>query len=109
MWHPAQQPADWAALFLAALSRRQLHFAAADAHRCPAAGLHLDPPEFDMNWARQEAELVMFKAVDDLLRKTGLHPRQIDVLGACCRDGGGSSGGGRRPSRVPASAIESAA
>lgn len=34
-----------------------------------------------MNWARQEAELVMFKAVDDLLRKTGLHPRQIDVLG----------------------------
>lgn len=47
-----------------------------------------------MNWARQEAELVMFKAVDDLLRKTGLHPRQIDVLGACCRDGGGSSGGG---------------
>lgn len=47
-------------------------------------GLHLDPPEFDMNWARQEAELVMFKAVDDLLRKAGLHPRQIDVLVTNC-------------------------
>ena len=53
----------------------------AAAHLHMSAGLHLDPPEFDMNWARQEAELVMFKAVDDLLRKAGLHPRQIDVLG----------------------------
>ncbi len=34
-----------------------------------------------MVWARQEAELVMFNAVADLLAKTGLKPRQIDVLG----------------------------
>lgn len=45
------------------------------------AGLHLDPPEFDMRWARDEAELVMFNAVADLLKKTGLKPRQVDVLG----------------------------
>ena len=48
---------------------------------CAAAGLHLDPPEFDMRWARVEAELVMFNAVRDLLAKTKLSPRQIDVLG----------------------------
>lgn len=35
-----------------------------------------------MKWARHEAELVMFSAVADLLAKTGLHPRQVDVLGA---------------------------
>lgn len=29
----------------------------------------------------QEAELVMFSAVRDLLAKTGLKPKQIDVLG----------------------------
>lgn len=49
----------------------------------PSPGLHKDPPEFDMVWARQEAELVMFNAVADLLAKTGLKPRQIDVLGEC--------------------------
>ncbi|KAI3432776.1 hypothetical protein D9Q98_004315 [Chlorella vulgaris] len=47
-------------------------------------GLHLDPPEFDMAWARQEAELVMFNAVADLLAKTGLRPRQVDVLVVNC-------------------------
>ncbi|KAL4855401.1 3-ketoacyl-CoA synthase 1 [Chlorella vulgaris] len=47
-------------------------------------GLHLDPPEFDMAWARQEAELVMFNAVADLLAKTGLQPRQVDVLVVNC-------------------------
>lgn len=47
-------------------------------------GLHKDPPEFDMVWARQEAELVMFNAVADLLAKTGLKPRQIDVLVVNC-------------------------
>ena len=34
-----------------------------------------------MRWARVEAELVMFNAVKDLLAKTKLRPRQIDVLG----------------------------
>ena len=34
-----------------------------------------------MRWARVEAELVMFNAVKDLLAKTKLQPRQIDVLG----------------------------
>ncbi|KAL4452786.1 hypothetical protein ABPG75_008448 [Micractinium tetrahymenae] len=47
-------------------------------------GLHKDPPEFDMVWARGEAELVMFNAVADLLAKAGLQPRQIDVLVVNC-------------------------
>ncbi|PSC74991.1 very-long-chain 3-ketoacyl-synthase [Micractinium conductrix] len=47
-------------------------------------GLHKDPPEFDMKWAREEAELVMFNAVKDLLAKTRLAPRDIDVLVVNC-------------------------
>lgn len=47
-------------------------------------GLHKDPPEFDMHWAREEAELVMFNSVADLLAKTGLQPRQIDALVVNC-------------------------
>jgi hypothetical protein len=42
----------------------------------------------------QEAELVMFNAVADLLAKTGLKPKQIDVLGE-----GGSTLGGRSSAR----------
>ena len=34
-----------------------------------------------MGWTRVEAELVMYGAVKDLLAKTNLKPRQIDVLG----------------------------
>ena len=46
-----------------------------------------------MNWARTEAELVMFRAVADLLAKTGLHPRQVDVLGERRRRGWAAAAG----------------
>jgi len=48
------------------------------------AGLHMDPPRASMALAREEAELVMFSAVADLLKRTRLHPRQIDVLVVNC-------------------------
>ena len=60
-------------------------------HTRTHTGLHKDPPEFDMKWAREEAELVMFNAVKDLLAKTRLAPRDIDVLGGWV---GGRAGGG---------------
>lgn len=48
------------------------------------AGLHLDVCRTDMLLAREEAEIVMFGAVEDLLAKTGLKPRDIDVLVVNC-------------------------
>jgi 3-ketoacyl-CoA synthase len=47
-------------------------------------GLHESPPKFNMHLAREEAELVMFNAVADLLAKTGLRPGQIDILVVNC-------------------------
>ena len=48
------------------------------------AGLHMHPPRANMTLAREEAEQVMFSAVADLLARTGLHPRQVDVLVVNC-------------------------
>lgn len=48
------------------------------------AGLHLDPPTANMALAREEAEEVMFSSVASLLERTGLHPRQIDILVVNC-------------------------
>ena len=48
------------------------------------SGMHEHPPRVDMALAREEAELVMFSAVADLLKRTGLHPRQVDVLVVNC-------------------------
>jgi len=48
------------------------------------AGLHKHPPTANMALAREEAELVMFNAVANVLERTGLHPRQIDVLVVNC-------------------------
>ena len=47
-------------------------------------GLHMIPPRGNMALAREEAEIVMFNAVKDLLARTGLHPRQVDVLVVNC-------------------------
>lgn len=47
-------------------------------------GLQRDPPEPTMAWAREEAEQVLFSVVDDLLQKTGLRPRDIDILVVNC-------------------------
>lgn len=37
-----------------------------------------------MDHAREEAELVMFGALSDLLKKTKLRPQQIDILVVNC-------------------------
>lgn len=48
------------------------------------AGMHMEPPQANMQLAREEAALVMFSAVEDLLRKTGLRPTDVDVLVVNC-------------------------
>lgn len=55
--HPAHQPARPPALL-------------AEETFFPPA-LFLEPPEVNMDTARQEAEMVLFPVVEDLLRKTG--------------------------------------
>jgi 3-ketoacyl-CoA synthase len=47
-------------------------------------GLQRDPPEPTMAWAREEAEMVLFSVVENLLKKTGIKPREIDVLVVNC-------------------------
>lgn len=47
-------------------------------------GLQRDPPEPTMAWAREEAEQVLFSVVGDLFDKTGLKPRDIDILVVNC-------------------------
>lgn len=47
-------------------------------------GLQRDPPEPTMAWAREEAEMVLFSVVENLLKKTGIKPRDIDVLVVNC-------------------------
>lgn len=48
------------------------------------AALSNTPPVINMANARTEAEMVMFGAVRDALRKTGLTPDQIGVLVVNC-------------------------
>lgn len=49
----------------------------------PPAFFH-EPPVINMDTAREEAEMVLYGAVEELLKKTGLKPRQIDVLVTNC-------------------------
>lgn len=46
--------------------------------------MHYIPPTPTMDLAREEAELVIFSAMDALLAKTGLKPKDIDVLIVNC-------------------------
>lgn len=46
--------------------------------------MHYIPPTPTMDLAREEAELVIFSAMDSLLAKTGLKPKDIDVLVVNC-------------------------
>ncbi|XP_059316969.1 3-ketoacyl-CoA synthase 6-like [Lycium ferocissimum] len=46
--------------------------------------MHYIPPTPTMDLAREEAELVIFSAMDSLLEKTGLKPKDIDVLVLNC-------------------------
>jgi 3-ketoacyl-CoA synthase len=47
-------------------------------------GLFFDPPKTDPEYAYKEAEMSMFGAVEGALKKTGLKPRDIDILVVNC-------------------------
>ncbi|KAJ7954094.1 3-ketoacyl-CoA synthase [Quillaja saponaria] len=46
--------------------------------------IHYLPPKPTMEAAREEAELVIFSAMDTLFKKTGLKPKDIDILIVNC-------------------------
>ncbi|CAD6202702.1 unnamed protein product [Miscanthus lutarioriparius] len=45
---------------------------------------HYIPPNPSMEASRAEAQLVIFSAIDDLVRRTGLKPKDIDILVVNC-------------------------
>ncbi|XP_074309464.1 3-ketoacyl-CoA synthase 6-like [Silene latifolia] len=51
---------------------------------CLPPAIHCIPPNSTMEAARQEAELVIFTALDNLFSKTGLRPKNIDILIVNC-------------------------
>ncbi|KAH7683454.1 Very-long-chain 3-oxoacyl-CoA synthase protein [Dioscorea alata] len=51
---------------------------------CLPPANHYIPPKATMEASRAEARLVMFSAIDDLLKKTGLKPKDIDILVVNC-------------------------
>ncbi|CAD5185712.1 unnamed protein product [Musa acuminata subsp. malaccensis] len=51
---------------------------------CLPPASHYIPPNPTMEAARAEAQLVIFSAIDDLFKKTGLRPKNIDILVVNC-------------------------
>ncbi|XP_072952682.1 3-ketoacyl-CoA synthase 6-like [Typha angustifolia] len=51
---------------------------------CLPPASHCLPPQRSMQASRAEAELVIFSAIDQLLAKTGISPKQIDLLVVNC-------------------------
>ncbi|CAN1851593.1 3-ketoacyl-CoA synthase 6 [Linum perenne] len=51
---------------------------------CLPPAIHYIPPKPTMDSARGEAELVIFSAMDTLFEKTGLKPKDIDILIVNC-------------------------
>ncbi|CAN0876306.1 3-ketoacyl-CoA synthase 5 [Linum grandiflorum] len=51
---------------------------------CLPPAIHYIPPKPTMESARGEAELVIFSAMDTLFEKTGLKPKDIDILIVNC-------------------------
>jgi 3-ketoacyl-CoA synthase len=51
---------------------------------CLPPANHYIPPNPSMEAARAEAQLVIFSAIDDLVRRTGLKPRDVDILVVNC-------------------------
>nr|XP_016461286.1 PREDICTED: 3-ketoacyl-CoA synthase 6-like [Nicotiana tabacum] len=51
---------------------------------CLPPAIHYIPPTPTMEAARGEAEVVIFSAVDDLMKKTRLKPKDIDILIVNC-------------------------
>lgn len=51
---------------------------------CLPPANHYIPPNPSMEASRAEAQLVIFNAIDDLVRRTGLKPKDIDILVVNC-------------------------
>lgn len=51
---------------------------------CLPPANHYIPPNPTMEASRVEAQLVIFSAIDDLIKKTGLQPKHIDILVVNC-------------------------
>ncbi|CAH9094693.1 unnamed protein product [Cuscuta epithymum] len=51
---------------------------------CLPPAIHYIPPKPTMDAARGEAEMVIFSAIDALMKKTGLKPKDIDILIVNC-------------------------
>ncbi|XP_057765714.1 3-ketoacyl-CoA synthase 5-like [Salvia miltiorrhiza] len=51
---------------------------------CIPPAMHFIPPRPTMQLAREEAELVIFSAMDSLFHKTGLKPKDVDILVLNC-------------------------
>ncbi|KAK4346800.1 hypothetical protein RND71_033139 [Anisodus tanguticus] len=51
---------------------------------CLPPAIHYIPPTPTMETARNEAEVVIFYVIDDLMKKTGLKPKDIDILIVNC-------------------------
>lgn len=51
---------------------------------CLPPAIHYIPPTPTMESARGEAEIVIFSAIDSLMQKTGIKPKDIDVLIVNC-------------------------
>lgn len=51
---------------------------------CLPPAIHYIPPEPTLEAARKEAEMVIFSCVGNLLNKTGLNPKDIDILIVNC-------------------------
>ncbi|CAN4124797.1 unnamed protein product [Withania somnifera] len=51
---------------------------------CLPPAIHYIPPAPNMESARNEAEMVIFSSMDSLFKKTGVKPRDIDILIVNC-------------------------
>ncbi|WOL20085.1 3-ketoacyl-CoA synthase 6 [Canna indica] len=51
---------------------------------CLPPANHYIPPNSSMEAARAEAELVIFSAIDELIAKTGIKPKDVDILVVNC-------------------------
>ncbi|ERM96032.1 hypothetical protein AMTR_s00129p00078620 [Amborella trichopoda] len=51
---------------------------------CVPPALHYIPPDPSMANARAEAELVIFSEIDALFKRTGVQPKDIDILIVNC-------------------------
>ncbi|KAK4789081.1 hypothetical protein SAY86_020400 [Trapa natans] len=51
---------------------------------CLPPAIHYIPPKPNMADARKEAEIVIFSAMESLFEKTGLNPKEIDILIVNC-------------------------